>query len=468
MDKNNKNNKNNKNIKTGKNNVATVDNSDLGDSSQNLPAVETNLLKKLGLNNVNEIYELLNNIKDKELEYTNLLELCEDENKRANLETRLNKVITAKNTLIKEMKKANLPEVIDNPKEINPTLETPAVLDEKTKKKNKKKKNIKIFVDKYKKSFYITMVCVPVGFIIFLLASDNRSTAELNQIGYGYYLQENYDKAIKYLEKSMKKGDYTQISLMGDIYFYGTSNNLNTSNSNFSIDYDNALKCYTMSANNNDDMTQSYSQYQLAIMYHNGLGVEKDLARAVELYELSADNGYVESAKIVADMYYIGDEIDKNSSKALYYYQKCNSIDMYITQYYIGNIYFAGSGTEQDYVQALNWYKKASNNNITEASYMVGYMYEYGLGTEIKYDSAITYYTRGVEANHIQSMFNLANLYENTLEEYELAFELYKQSADLGYVESMYKVSDMYANGIGVVRNSIKSEEYLELAEQKE
>jgi TPR repeat protein len=52
--------------------------------------------------------------------------------------------------------------------------------------------------------------------------------------------------------------------------------------------YEKALEYFQLAADNGNAVAQD----KLGIMYHKGYGVEKSYQKAVEYYQLSADNGY--------------------------------------------------------------------------------------------------------------------------------------------------------------------------------
>ncbi|NRB11253.1 MAG: sel1 repeat family protein [Rickettsiaceae bacterium] len=54
------------------------------------------------------------------------------------------------------------------------------------------------------------------------------------------------------------------------------------------------------------------AQYNLAVMYKNGDGVKKDLKKAAELYQKSADQGDASAQNSLAVMYKNGEGVEKD------------------------------------------------------------------------------------------------------------------------------------------------------------
>ena len=70
------------------------------------------------------------------------------------------------------------------------------------------------------------------------------------------------------------------------------------------------------------------AQYNLAVMYDEGSGVDQNFPIAAQLYKLAADQGYVPA------------------------------------QYNLAVMYESGSGVEQDDSQAATWYRKAADRKV--------------------------------------------------------------------------------------------------------
>ncbi len=106
------------------------------------------------------------------------------------------------------------------------------------------------------------------------------------------------------------------------------------------------------------------AQYNLALCYYNGKGIEKDYVKATEWYSKAAEQGYAEA------------------------------------QHNLGACYYNGKGVENDSVKAAEWYLKAAEQGHANAQYELGYMYEQGYGVEQNDVKAEEWYTRAAEKGH--------------------------------------------------------------------
>jgi len=80
--------------------------------------------------------------------------------------------------------------------------------------------------------------------------------------------------------------------------------------------YKEAIKEYFLIAR--DGMV---AKYNIGYMYEKGLGVKKDIKKAIEFYKMSANDGFAPAALLVGNAYLKGIAVNKNLRKAIYYYE---------------------------------------------------------------------------------------------------------------------------------------------------
>src|SRR6266498_2609460 len=106
------------------------------------------------------------------------------------------------------------------------------------------------------------------------------------------------------------------------------------------------------------------AQFNLAILYENGEGVEKNLEKAFEWYQKAADNGDIEAQFHLANSYYFGKGTEKNLEKAFYWYQKAAENGDINAQINLALSYQYGEGIEKNLERAFYWYQKVATNNF--------------------------------------------------------------------------------------------------------
>ena len=88
------------------------------------------------------------------------------------------------------------------------------------------------------------------------------------------------------------------------------------------------------------------AQFNLALIYDQGLGVTQDYTEALKWYRMAAAQGYAEA------------------------------------QHNLGNMYRQGQGVTQDDAEAAHWYRKAAGQGIVEAQNSLGSMHQGGRGVD--------------------------------------------------------------------------------------
>ncbi len=73
--------------------------------------------------------------------------------------------------------------------------------------------------------------------------------------------------------------------------------------------------------NNAANMGNADAQYQVARLYHQGLGIKQDSTKAFEFIQLSANNGQAQAQYELAQYYLQGSMVNKNETLALYWMQ---------------------------------------------------------------------------------------------------------------------------------------------------
>jgi len=108
------------------------------------------------------------------------------------------------------------------------------------------------------------------------------------------------------------------------------------------------------------------AQYQLALMYGKGQGVNKDDVKAAEWYRKAAEQGYADAQSMLGSMYEKGEGVNKDDVKAAEWYLKAAEQGDHSSQYNLGVMYEKGQGVKKDDVKAAEWYRKANATKQAE------------------------------------------------------------------------------------------------------
>ena len=151
--------------------------------------------------------------------------------------------------------------------------------------------------------------------------------------------------------------------------------------------------------------------YDLATMYWDGDGVEKNLNKAFKLFKQSAELGNTQSMRELAKIYLKGELVPKDESKA------------------------------------LEWITKSFEQNADD--------YALFYDDDEKFDAKI------------EALYNLANIYyadenyspncDKSLEDKKRAFEIFQQLDKLGDDGAKYRIAKMYERGEYVAQDKLKA-----------
>lgn len=154
------------------------------------------------------------------------------------------------------------------------------------------------------------------------------------------------------------------------------------------------------------------AQFNVAGMYKNGQGVQRDREKAVYWYTLAVEQNYEQAKAAIALM----------------------------------------QANERRYNKA----KKAAGSGKMEAEYKLGSIYENGKGTSIDLNQAKQWYTVAAEKGHAKAQYSLARIfYDNRKKNSDgkVAFNWFLKSAERGYSPAQYYLAEMYLKGNDVKRN---------------
>lgn len=164
-----------------------------------------------------------------------------------------------------------------------------------------------------------------------------------------------------------------------------------------SISKDEAVRLLTTAASDSN----AYAMNVLGMAYLQGIGVEKNLEKAISWWMLAAQNGYA------------------------YAYHN------------LGMLYKNGKlGIKQDFVKACSYYKKGAESNSLVCCYNYGFMLYKGLGCKQSYEEAISYFLKAAAKKHSPSLYMLGLCYRNGYgveQDEEMGKYYLTQAANLGY-----------------------------------
>jgi hypothetical protein len=173
------------------------------------------------------------------------------------------------------------------------------------------------------------------------------------------------------------------------------------------------------------------AQYNLGLIYANGMGVDPDQDEAVRWFHLAGAQGHAGA------------------------------------QYNLGMIYARGLGVFQDELEAVRWYREAAEQDHAQAQNNLGLMYTLGRGVAVDHVEARTWYARAAAQGHAGAQYNFGLTYANgdgVEQDFEMAAQWYRRAAEQGVASAQHNLALLYVLGDGVPQDNARAYLWLNVA----
>ena len=137
-------------------------------------------------------------------------------------------------------------------------------------------------------------------------------------------------------------------------------------------DYKTALYYLSMFAANGD----ARANYNLGIMYREGLGVDQYDIEALTHFIAAAEDGHMLGNYAVGLAFLRGRGSDIDVEAALFYLKEATLLGHALSPVEIGRVYFEGKLTEKDFVAAHFWWSLARARNAPGAKESLNSLYQ--------------------------------------------------------------------------------------------
>lgn len=134
-------------------------------------------------------------------------------------------------------------------------------------------------------------------------------------------------------------------------------------NAAFKGDFDTAFHEFTVAAEEGLDL----AQYNLAILYFTGQGVDRDVDEAFRWTKAAADQGHTAAQFNLGSLYYEGDGTETDRDKAVEMFGLAARAGHANAALLLANMFAEGDHVNEDAVQAHAWASLAIQNENLEA-----------------------------------------------------------------------------------------------------
>ncbi len=177
------------------------------------------------------------------------------------------------------------------------------------------------------------------------------------------------------------------------------------------------------------------AQYTLGRMYVNGYGVVKDVDRAHELFQASADQAHPGGQVGMGYLYLTGQAVEYDDEEAARWYRLAADQGFAAGQASLAFMYQAGRGVAVDTAESVRLYQLAADQEHAPAQFTLGYLHQYGLGVEKDAEEAVRLYRLAAEQGNASAQLNLGWMYgqgEGVEKDYGEEVRWYTAAAEQG------------------------------------
>ncbi|KAI8879703.1 HCP-like protein [Backusella circina FSU 941] len=298
----------------------------------------------------------------------------------------------------------------------------------------------------------------------------------------GLGVERNVEEAKALMEESVDNSTAFQLGLF---YFYNDY-------------YTDALHMFEACAQRGD----IEAMYRIKDMYWKGQGIGKDVQKAFQLLEYTANWGNTKSQLILASLYTRGHYIDRNIAKATANYFLAAEAGDPFGKYQIAMRYLSGVNVGQDYMKAFHLLQESVNQGCEQAikllnvppnidhynvdrtnildmfllvtehhsasmEYNIGCIYEKRVNRQLdtiqgrlNATNAIHWYTLAANKNNASAQYRLGLLFEEgKIIEMDLprASSYYRMALSSRHCDAIFRLGCMYIDGRGVEQDLIKA-----------
>lgn len=159
------------------------------------------------------------------------------------------------------------------------------------------------------------------------------------------------------------------------------------------------------------DAGQAEAQFDLGVLYAQGLGVRRDFTAAASWYRKSAEQGNAEAQYALGQMYSRGWGVPRDEADAIRWFQMANSVESDGPPTDWANV--EGYGMPQDPEQAAYWYRQAADKGHAEAQFNLGGLYSSGKGVKRDEEQAARWVSASATQGYTPALENFGERYAN-------------------------------------------------------
>jgi len=281
--------------------------------------------------------------------------------------------------------------------------------------------------------------------------AGNSGIGDAFSEGAEVYLDENppnYVEANSWLEHAVEGGSALGFDDLGWLYEMGYGVNK---------DVVKAVNLFNEAAKRGS----AEGAYRVGVAYFYGLGVTKDRANACQWFLHAANQGYPYAESESGFCYYNGTGVEQNHETAFDWFAKAGQAGLLDARVYVADMLERGDGHNQDFKYAVMWYQAAAEQGDVYAMTELGAHLRLGKGVDWSEAQAMQWFAKAAQKGYVPAQTSLAIGYENGLgqdsgqgrQDYQQAAYWFGLAADKEDGYAQLNLGVMYEKGWGVPQN---------------
>ncbi|HEY9789974.1 MAG TPA: tetratricopeptide repeat protein [Candidatus Obscuribacterales bacterium] len=176
---------------------------------------------------------------------------------------------------------------------------------------------------------------------------------------------------------------------------------------------------------------QAKDKFIAGLIYRDGAGVDKDDKQAAACFAAAAEQ-LPEAQNALAMLYESGSGVERDMHRAVELFKSAADSGCVAAQNNLGALFYKGEGVAKDSAKAAKLFQAAADHGDVNAMSNLGWMYQHGLGVDRDYKKAAHYFTVAAAHGLTAARYNLGYLYQYGLgveKDYAKNSKLYSLSA---------------------------------------
>lgn len=205
--------------------------------------------------------------------------------------------------------------------------------------------------------------------------------------------------------------------------------------------------------------------FVLGIMYQEGKCYPEDLDKAINYFELSIQQNYVESMNCLGILYSNGKNGKQNYERAKELFETAINLGSIRAISLLAGLYCLGRGVPKDIKKAKELTELAVKKGDVNASVILGLMWQDGRGCEKDFRKARELFESALEKNHPTAMNRLLILYRDTelKNERDYVINYFNEIGKLDKIKLIYNYDDFV---IKLIKENLDQKNRIKALEQ--